>query len=79
MAEMTEEEANALDELWTRTTPKVDPSKPGFFARQGFKMVSLDKLSAAYITARAEATRKTPEEIIGDLVREKLVVNADGV
>jgi hypothetical protein len=75
MAEMTEEEADALDELWTRTTPKVDPGKPGFFARQGFKMVSLDKLSAAYIMARAEATRKTPEEIIGDLVREKLAAN----
>jgi hypothetical protein len=72
MAEMTEEEADALDELWTRTTPKVNPGKPGFFARQGFKMVSLDKLSAAYIMARAEATRKTPEEIIGEMVRERI-------
>jgi N-acetylglutamate synthase-like GNAT family acetyltransferase len=72
MAEMTEEEADALDELWTRTTPTVNPNKPGFFARQGFKMVSLDNLSAAYVMARAEATRKTPEEIIGDLVRKEL-------
>jgi hypothetical protein len=23
MAEMTEEEADALDELWTKTTPKI--------------------------------------------------------
>jgi N-acetylglutamate synthase-like GNAT family acetyltransferase len=75
MAEMTEEEADALDELWTRTTPKVAFDKPGFFARQGFKMVSLDKLSAAYIMARAESTRKTPEEIIGEMVREKLAAS----
>jgi hypothetical protein len=28
MPEMTEEEADALDELWTKTTPKVNPAKP---------------------------------------------------
>jgi len=34
MAYMTEEEADALDEELTRTTPKVDFSKPDIFIRQ---------------------------------------------
>jgi hypothetical protein len=49
MPEMTEEEADALDELWTQTTPKVNPVKLVFFARNGFAMISLDALSAAYL------------------------------
>jgi len=39
---MTDEEADALDELWTRTTPEIDTGKPGFLTRKGFIMVSLD-------------------------------------
>jgi hypothetical protein len=73
---MTEEEADALDELWTKTTPKVNPAKPGFFARNGFALVSLDALSAAYIRSRADATHKTPEEIIGELVRKEIAASA---
>jgi hypothetical protein len=72
MAMMTEEEADFLDELWTRTTPAVDMSKPGFFARNGFKMVALDLVSDVFIRARADATHKTPTEIIGDLVRKEM-------
>ena len=36
MARMTDEEADALDELWTRTTPEIDTSKSGFLTRKGF-------------------------------------------
>jgi len=31
---MTDEEADALDELWTRTTPEIDTGKPGFLTRK---------------------------------------------
>ena len=31
MADMTNEEYDALDELWTKTTPKVNFSRPGVF------------------------------------------------
>ncbi|GHU38465.1 hypothetical protein FACS1894190_00020 [Spirochaetia bacterium] len=31
MAEMTEEEADALDELWTKTTPKINVGAGGRF------------------------------------------------
>jgi hypothetical protein len=73
---MTDEEADALDELWTRTTPEIDTTRPGFLTRKGFTMVSLDLLTTAYLRAKADATHKTPSEIIGEMVREKLVLTA---
>ena len=76
MAVMTEEEADALDELLTRTTPKVNPAVRGITARRGFKMVHIDDFSAEYITSKALATRQTPEEIIHELVSKELVAAA---
>ena len=49
IARMTDEEANALDELWTRTTPEIDTGKPGFLTRKGFTMVALDPVTVAYL------------------------------
>jgi hypothetical protein len=73
---MTDEEADALDELWTRTTPEIDTTRPGFLTRKGFTMVSLDPLTAAYLRAQADATHKTPSEVIGAMVREKIAASA---
>ena len=72
MARMTDEEADALDELWTRTTPEIDTDSPGFLSRRGFTMVSLDSVTAAYLQARSAVSHSSPSEIIGELVREKL-------
>ena len=72
MARMTDEEAEELDELWTRTTPEVDTGKPGFLARKGFSMVSLDPVTAAYLQAKAAISHHNPSEIIGELVRKEL-------
>ncbi|MDR0475405.1 MAG: hypothetical protein LBH43_17245 [Treponema sp.] len=73
---MTEEEADALDELLTRTTPKVNPAVRGITreitALKGFKMMAVDDYSAEYITSKALATRQTPEEIIHELVARDL-------
>jgi len=71
---MTDEEAEALDELLTRTTPKVNPAIKGITAKKGFKMISVDDFSAEYITSKALATRKTPEEIIHALVTQDMAV-----
>jgi hypothetical protein len=68
MGIMSEEEADALDELLTSTTPGVNPAVRGITARRGFRMVAIDDLSAEYITAKALATHRTPEEIIHALI-----------
>jgi hypothetical protein len=67
---MTEEEADALDELVTRNPPKVDPSK----ARHAVRMVALDDLSADYLISLSMSTNKTPSELISEMVREKIAV-----
>jgi hypothetical protein len=69
---MTEEEASALDELWTKTTPVIDTSKGGYFTQNMSRLVEVDDLTAAYIRAKADATHQTPAQIIGALVRKEL-------
>ena len=76
MAVMTEEEADELDELLTRTTPKVNPSIRGITAGKGFRMIVVDDFSAEYITSKALATRQTPGEIIHELVNKEIIALA---
>jgi len=72
---MTEEEADALDEYFTKNLPKCDPSKGGITTRQGFRMIALDRFSEDYLMTMSLATKKTPTELISDLVREKIAVS----
>jgi hypothetical protein len=72
MPNMTEKEAWELDELLTKTTPEVDPSVQGAFIKHRNMMVFLDQISAQYLTSKMLTTKKTPTEIIGDMVRKEL-------
>ena len=72
MRDMTEEEANALDEELTRNTPRVDFSKPDIFIRQRELLNMLKPAATDYIMTRALATHQTPVQIIGELVGEKI-------
>ena len=72
MKEMTDEEAEYLDEYFTTNTIMPDLSKPGFFARKYGMTVRLDPDATQFLAAWAEATHKSPSEIINELVREKL-------
>ena len=75
MARMTEEEAFALDEKWTKTTPKVGPNGSGFLSkRKAAHMITIDGLSADYLFTKAIAMHKTPVEIISEMIQEKLAV-----
>jgi hypothetical protein len=74
MPVMTDEEADALDELLTNTTPKLT-GIPGIFACQRALLSALDEVTANYILTRAEAMQKKPSDIIGELVREKIAVS----
>jgi len=74
MPVMTDEEADALDELLTNTTPRLT-NIPGIFARQRALLGTLDEVTANYLITRAEALHKKPSDIISDLVREKIAVS----
>ncbi|MDR2662392.1 MAG: hypothetical protein LBC31_05285 [Treponema sp.] len=76
MPDLTEEEYDALDEYWTKNTPRIDTGKPGFATRRmGAYVVEVDKLTAAWLRARQDATRQTAMQIIGELVREKIAAH----
>ena len=72
MARMTDEEADALDELLTRTTPKIKFGEGGVFTRQRDFLNALDPVAANYIRSQAEITHQSPVQIIGNLVRKEL-------
>ena len=74
MAIMTDEEADALDELLTKTTPRLT-NIPGIFAQQRALLGALDEITANYIITKAEALQKKPSDIIGELVREKIAIS----
>jgi hypothetical protein len=72
MPDLTEEEYDALDEYWTKNTPKVGPNGTGFVSRREARIFGLDDLSADYLLTKAIADHKTPAELIGEMVRERI-------
>jgi hypothetical protein len=74
MARMTEAEAWALEEEVTRNPPKVTgDGMGGLVARhKEATVIFVDHVSATWLRVRAEATHKTPTEIIGELVRKEI-------
>jgi len=70
MNEMTDEEAEYWDDYYTKNPPKVDPSK----ARVCIPMVSIDNVTAEYLSEKAKVSHEKPEETLSGLVREKIAV-----
>jgi hypothetical protein len=79
MPDLTEEEYDALDEKWTKTTPKVGPNGTGFFAQrkaeaasQSARSITVDSFTADYLLTKAIASHKTPADIIGEMVQREI-------
>ena len=76
MAEMTEEEADVLDELWTKTTPKIRKGEGGFFTERRARMLLLDEATIRILDARAKAAHQTPAEFVTRLIHKDLAAAA---
>jgi len=75
MPDMTEEEYDALDELWTKNPPKVSgDGKNGFFMRHKNEIVILDDVSSTWLHLKSEKTQKSTTEIISEMIREKIAI-----
>jgi hypothetical protein len=74
MARMTDEEADVLDELMTNAELKLGPNGTGFFSNKGCQIIALDEDTASILNAQSIATRRSPADLIADLVHERLVV-----
>ena len=69
---LTDEEAEALDELLTKTTPNTNPNVQGPFIKHRDTLVVLDTFSAGYIKAKMLATNLTPTELIHNMIRREM-------
>jgi hypothetical protein len=76
MAKMTEQEAWDLDEMLTRTDPKIGINGTGFISLRDARILGLDELSINYLVTKSQVDNKSPAQIIGDLVREKIAASA---
>jgi hypothetical protein len=75
MAKMTEQEAWELDDLLTRTDPELGVNGTGFLSRRDARLMGLDNLSVNYLMTKARADHKTPAQIIGEMVRERIAAS----
>ncbi|MDR0497528.1 MAG: hypothetical protein LBH42_07935 [Treponema sp.] len=70
--DMTDEEYDALDELLTKTTPKLRKGEGGFFTEHRARMLLLDEVTVRILDARAKAVHQTPSEFVTQLIRKDL-------
>jgi len=72
MPEMTEEEAYALDDLYTKTTPKIKKGEGGFFTERRARMLLLDEKTVHILDARAKSAHQTPSEFVTQLIQKEM-------
>jgi hypothetical protein len=71
---MTDEEADALDEYYTKNPPTPGPNGTGYFTQcnKSAYTVTIDKVTAHYLNTKAAAVHKTPSQIISEMVQERI-------
>ena len=76
MARMTDEEADFLDEYYTKNPPIPGPNGTGLFTkmRKTACSITIDDLSTKWLISKANASNKTPADIIEEMVREKMAI-----
>ncbi|MDR2952679.1 MAG: hypothetical protein LBU82_05500, partial [Treponema sp.] len=74
---MTDEEADALDEYYTKNPPIPGPNGTGFYSqrRKAARSITVDDLSADYLMTKAINDHKTPADIIGEMIRERIAAS----
>jgi hypothetical protein len=71
---MTDEEAETLDEYYTKNPPEPGPNGSGFFSqrRKTARSITVDTVASDWLFTKAVAEHKTPADIIGEMVRERI-------
>ena len=72
---LTDQEAEALDELLTNTMPETNPHVQGPFIKRRDTLVVLDTFSAEYLKAKMMSTKQTPAELIHGMIRREMALN----
>ena len=73
MKRMTEEEAWALDEeISTDDNIEFGANGTGFLSMRDANLMGLNDLSVKYLLTTAEATRKSPGQIVNELIQQAI-------
>jgi len=72
MARLTEEEAWALSDYATNNEITLGPNGSGWLSQRELRHLGLQNITINYLIAQASALRKTPAQIIDELVSEKV-------
>jgi alanine dehydrogenase len=70
--DMTDEEYDALDELLTKTTPKIKKGTGGVFTENRTRMLLLDEATVRILDAQAKSVNQTPSEFVTRLIRQSI-------
>jgi hypothetical protein len=70
----TDEETWALQRMWTENPPELLEGR-GPLTRHRELLRLLDDVSANYILTISEREHKTPSQVVGDMVREKIMMS----
>ena len=70
--DMTDDEYDALDELLTKTTPKIKKGTGGIFTENRTRMLLLDETTVRILDAQAKAVNQTPAEFITKMIRQSI-------
>ena len=70
--DMTDAEYDALDELLTKTTPKIKKGTGGVFTENRTRMLLLDEATVRILNAQAKAVHQTPTEFVTRLIRQSI-------
>jgi len=72
MARLTEEEAYALDDYVTNNEITLGPDGTDWLAQREMRLWGMSNMTINYLMTKAAADHKTPAQIIGELVAEKI-------
>ena len=75
--DLTDEEYDALDEELSHTVPRFGPPGSDWLVQRELRQLGLAKHSTDYLLTRAAATRKSPAQIIDEMVLERMAAAAD--
>ena len=76
MARMTEEEAFALSDFVTNNEITLGPSGSGWLAQREMRLLGLTNVTVNYLITKAMADRKSPAQIIDELVGKEIAASA---
>jgi len=74
MAMMTEKEAVAVSDYFINNKVTLGPDGSGWLSQRDLRLLGLQNLTVNYLVTKATADRKSPAQIIDELVREKLAL-----